>query len=62
MKHPCENCLILAICVKCCDDINDYIRGLKRPNPLKISVREWFKEHEIRPRVLDGFNSRVRKI
>ena len=48
-ENPCKNCVVKAICMIPCDELNDFAREVST----NTKYDEWLKKYECRPRVLD---------
>jgi len=53
MKNPCEECLVKVVCTTACDDLCKFSRKVLEKDPNANSYRNWLKNYECRPAVLN---------
>jgi len=53
MKNPCEECLVKAVCIIPCENLNKFSGSLSLGRGHVDYYSDWLKNYECRPAVLE---------
>ena len=52
MENPCEKCLVKAICMHPCENLNNFANSVGLRDSIECNYNNWIEFYECRPRVL----------